>query len=147
MGYIGMCCCEGYGFQAAYSCIGYMNQTVWVPNRVPFFMTLTSWLKFLSRLRKPGIASQKYDKMKSARFHDSASTALIDDYHKMLVDITNCQKLGFSRKWVVLILVKIKQFIVLIMHTYMLGIVEHLTSDPSQQKQLLQDRSDLGSLL
>ena len=51
--------------------------------------------------------------MKSAslNFHDSASTALIDDHHKTLLDIINCQKSGFRRKSVVLILVKIKQFI------------------------------------
>ena len=30
MGYIGMCCCEGYGFQAVFSRIGYQNQSVWV---------------------------------------------------------------------------------------------------------------------
>jgi len=30
LGYIGMCCCEGYGFQAVYSRIGYINQSVWV---------------------------------------------------------------------------------------------------------------------
>ena len=30
MGHTGMCCCEGYGFQAVYSCIGYINQSVWV---------------------------------------------------------------------------------------------------------------------
>ena len=30
MGYIGMCRCEGYGFQAVYSSIGYINQNVWV---------------------------------------------------------------------------------------------------------------------
>ena len=30
MGYIGMCHCEGYGFQAVYSRIGYINQSVWV---------------------------------------------------------------------------------------------------------------------
>ena len=28
MSYIGMCCCEGYGFQAVYSRIGYINQSV-----------------------------------------------------------------------------------------------------------------------
>ena len=28
MGYIGMCRCEGYGFQAVYSGIGYINQRV-----------------------------------------------------------------------------------------------------------------------
>ena len=30
MGYIGMCRCEGYDFQAVYSGIGYINQRVWV---------------------------------------------------------------------------------------------------------------------
>ena len=29
MGYIGTCRCEGYGFQAVYSSIGYINQSVW----------------------------------------------------------------------------------------------------------------------
>ena len=28
MGYIGMCRCEGYGFQAVYSRIGYINQSI-----------------------------------------------------------------------------------------------------------------------
>ena len=28
MGYMGMCRCEGYGFQAVYSRIGYINQSV-----------------------------------------------------------------------------------------------------------------------
>ena len=30
IGYIGMCHCEGYGFQAVFSGIGYINQRVWV---------------------------------------------------------------------------------------------------------------------
>ena len=30
MGYIGMCRFEGYGFQAVYAGIGYINQRVWV---------------------------------------------------------------------------------------------------------------------
>ena len=30
MGYIGMCCWEGYGFQAKYSRIGYINQSIWL---------------------------------------------------------------------------------------------------------------------
>ena len=43
MGYIGtMCRCEGYGFQAVYSGIGYINQSVWVQNRVSFFRKLIS---------------------------------------------------------------------------------------------------------
>ena len=61
-------------------------------------MKLTSWLKILPRLRKPGIATQKYKQMKSAslNFHNSASTALIHDYHKALsTDIINCQKSEF----------------------------------------------------
>ena len=30
LGNIGMCHCEGYGFQSVYSRIGYINQRVWV---------------------------------------------------------------------------------------------------------------------
>ena len=30
MGYVGMCRCEGYGFEAVYSGVGYINQRVWV---------------------------------------------------------------------------------------------------------------------
>ena len=30
MSYIGMCHCEGYGFQAVYSRVEYINQRVWV---------------------------------------------------------------------------------------------------------------------
>ena len=30
MGYMSMCRCEGYGFQAGYCRIGYINQSVWV---------------------------------------------------------------------------------------------------------------------
>ena len=73
-----MCHCEGYGFQAVYSSIGYINQS---------FTKLTSWLKILSRLWKPGVATRKYKKNEI----DSAATALIDDYHKMLLDniVTN----------------------------------------------------------
>ena len=36
MGYVGMRCPEGYGFQTVYSGIGYVNQRVWVQNRVSF---------------------------------------------------------------------------------------------------------------
>ena len=35
-----MCRCEGYGFQAVYSRIVYINQNVWVQNRVSFFRKL-----------------------------------------------------------------------------------------------------------
>ena len=47
------------------------------------------------KLSKPRIATRKYiKKMKlaSLNFLDSASTMLIDDYHKTLPDIINCQK-------------------------------------------------------
>ena len=30
MGYVDKCCCEGYGFRAVYSSIGYINQCLWV---------------------------------------------------------------------------------------------------------------------
>ena len=92
MHYIGMCCCEGYDFQAVHSSIGYINQSIWDKNRPSFFTKLTSWLKILSTLMKPGIATKKYKQLKSAslNFHGSASTALIHDYHKTLLDIINC---------------------------------------------------------
>ena len=72
--------------------------------------------------------------MKSAsfNFHNSASTALLDDYNKMLLDTIKCKKLGFRQKSVLLILVKIEQFIVLIMHMYVLGVAQHVNSDPGQ---------------
>ena len=81
MGYIGMCRCEGYGFQAVQSRIGYINLSVWVQNRVSFFTKLTIWLKILSRLRKPVIATQKYKKKiksESLDLRKSASTVSID---------------------------------------------------------------------
>ena len=83
---------------------------------------------FQDQSRGWGLVLEKYKKMKSAslNFHDSASTALIDNYHKTLLDTINCQKSGFRRKSVVLILVKNKQFIVLIMRTYVLGIAEQV---------------------
>ena len=68
MGYIGMCSCEGYGYQAVYSSKGYINQSVWVYNRISIFTKLTSWLKILSRLRKPGIATHKYKKNEICKF-------------------------------------------------------------------------------
>ena len=52
MSYIGMCRCEGYGFPAVYSRIGYINQNIWCQNKVSFFRKLVNWLKILSRLRK-----------------------------------------------------------------------------------------------
>ena len=63
---IGICHCEGYGFQAVYSGIGYMNQRVWVQNRVLFCTKLINWLKIIFYTRETGIATQKYKKNKSA---------------------------------------------------------------------------------
>ena len=56
MGYIniGMCHCEGYGFQAVYSGIGYINQRVRVYNKVSFPRKLISWLKILVQTRETG---------------------------------------------------------------------------------------------
>ena len=50
MGYIGMCRFEGYGFQAVQSGIGYINQRVWVQNRVSFSRKLINWLKIIFSL-------------------------------------------------------------------------------------------------
>ena len=47
----------------------------------------------------------------------------------IIMDIIDCQKSGFRQKSVVLVLVKIKQFIK-IMRTYVVGMVQHVTSDP-----------------
>ena len=50
MGYIGMCRFEGYGFQAVQSGIGYINQRVWVQNRISFSRKLINWLKIIFSL-------------------------------------------------------------------------------------------------
>ena len=84
--------------------IGYTNQRVCVFNRVSFFTTLTNWLKILSRLRKTGISTQKIKKNsnhQSFNLRNLASTMSIDGYCKTLLDIFNCQKSGFGRKWLV----------------------------------------------
>ena len=53
MGYLGMCCYEGYGFQADNSGVGYINPRIWVQNRVSFenrvsfVRKLINWLKIL----------------------------------------------------------------------------------------------------
>jgi len=64
-------------------------------------MILTSWLKILSKLKKPGIVNQKYEKIKSAslNFCNSASTSLIDDYHKTLLDIINKNRGSDGNRW------------------------------------------------
>ena len=69
MDYIGMCRCEGYGFQAVYSRIEYINHSLSVSNRVSFFTKLTSRVKILSRLRKPEIPNRQ-----SLSLRNSAST-------------------------------------------------------------------------
>ena len=50
VGYIVMCRCERYGFQAVYPRIGYINQSGGVQNRVSFFRKQIKQLKILSRL-------------------------------------------------------------------------------------------------
>ena len=42
-----MFCCDGCGFQATQSGIGYRNQRVWGENRVSFSTKMISWLKIL----------------------------------------------------------------------------------------------------
>ena len=46
MGHIGMCRCEGYGFQAVYSRIGYINQSP-VPEKL---ISTYTGLKFCSTI-------------------------------------------------------------------------------------------------
>ena len=72
---IQVCRYEGYGFQAVYSRVGYINQRVWIQNRVSFSWKLTNWLKILVKTKETGIATQKYiKKIKSVLFWlDSAS--------------------------------------------------------------------------
>ena len=58
MGYIGKCRGEGYGFQAVYYEVGYINWS-------------TGWTEILvkTNLGKPGITTQKYKKLKSASWN------------------------------------------------------------------------------
>ena len=101
-------------------------------------------------------------KSSSLNFHDSASTALIDDYYKTLQDVINCQQApavkhrdSDGNRWYK-ILVKIEQFVVLIMRTHVLGIAQREATGVRfwfgfaldctvSGKQLIWDRSDLGS--
>ena len=62
------CRCEGYGFQAVYSGVGYINQRVWVQNRVSFSRKLISWLKILVQTRETGNCRSKYKEIKSVLF-------------------------------------------------------------------------------
>ena len=39
MGYIGMCRCEGYGFQAVYSSIGYISERLGLEGGIMFHET------------------------------------------------------------------------------------------------------------
>ena len=83
MGYIGMCHCEGYGFQAVHSGIGCINQSAQVQNRVSLFFQATDQLVedlSLHSSAKPGIATQKYKKIKSANLYlcNSAYSATQD---------------------------------------------------------------------
>ena len=51
MGYIGMCGCEGYSFQAVYSRIGYIKQSVWILNRVSLWLLVSLFIKLISLLK------------------------------------------------------------------------------------------------
>ena len=65
MGYIGMCRYEGYVFQAVYSGIGHINQTVWVQDRVSFSRKRINQLKILVQVRETGNChSQVYEMYK-----------------------------------------------------------------------------------
>ena len=64
---IQVCRYEGYGFQAVYSGIGYINQRVWVQNRVSFSRKLINWLKILVQTRETGNCHSKIYKI-SNRF-------------------------------------------------------------------------------
>ena len=68
LGYIGMGRCEGYGFQAGYCWIGYINQTVWVQNRISFSRKLINWLKILFQSRGTGNCHSNHKKIKSVLF-------------------------------------------------------------------------------
>ena len=64
MGYIGMCRCEEYGFQAVYSGKGYINQRVWFQNRVSFSRKQVNWLKILFQNRETWNCHSKIQKKK-----------------------------------------------------------------------------------
>ena len=68
MGFLGMYCCEGYGFQAVYSGMGYINQRVWVQNWVSFSRKLINWLQILVQTRETGNCHSKTYLKKSNRF-------------------------------------------------------------------------------
>ena len=70
MGYIGMCRFEGYGFQAVQSGIGYINQRVWVQNRVSFSRKLINWLKIIFSLDQGNreLPLKNINKIKSVLF-------------------------------------------------------------------------------
>ena len=64
---IKVCRYEGYGFQAVYSGVGYINQRVWIQNRVSFSWKLINWLKILVKTRETGNCHSKIYKI-SNRF-------------------------------------------------------------------------------
>ena len=82
MGYIVMCHCEGYDFQAVYSGIGYINQSTYVQNRVSFSRKLINWLKILvyTLQGNPELPLKNIKKIKSANLYlyNSAYSATQD---------------------------------------------------------------------
>ena len=87
MGYIGMCRCEEYGFQAVYSGKGYINQRVWVQNRVTFSRKLVNWLKILFQSRETWNCHSKIQKNQIgfvlARLCQSPQQFLENSYSRM----------------------------------------------------------------
>ena len=62
------CRCEGYGFQAVYSGVGYINQRVWVQDRVSFSRKLINWQNILAQTKETGNCHSKYKESKSVLF-------------------------------------------------------------------------------
>ena len=62
------CRCEGYGFQAVYFGVGYINQRGWVQNRISFSRRLINWLNTLVQTRETGNCHSKYKEIKSVLF-------------------------------------------------------------------------------
>ena len=88
MGYIGMCRFEGYGFQAVQSGIGYINQRVWVQNRVSFFRKLINWLKIIFSLDQGNreLPLKNINKIKSVLFWLDRASVLSTFQKQLLQD-------------------------------------------------------------
>ena len=65
---IGICHSEGYGFQAVYSGIGYVNQRVWVQNRILFCTKPINCLKIIVYTTEIGNRHSKIYKNQIGKF-------------------------------------------------------------------------------